>query len=97
MKRGTTSTGFQYELDERRLDDMRFVDILATVLDENSSAFEKAAGVSRLITMLLGAETKTALYDHIGKSYDGRVPQAALEQALSEIMRSAGEDAEKNS
>lgn len=96
MKKGTTSTGFKYEFDESRLDDMRFVDVLATVLDKKASAFDKAAGVSRLITMLIGQEMKDALYEHIGKTNDGRVPQLALEKALEEIMSGAGEEAEKN-
>ena len=95
MKKGTTSTGFEYEYDELRLDDMRFVDVLSTVLDAEAPQFEKIAGVSRLLTMLLGADMKDALYKHIGKSYDGRVPRAELEKALEEIM--SGEDAEKNS
>ena len=95
MRRGTTSTGFEYEYDETRLDDMRFVDVLAVVVDKEAPEFDKILGVSRLLTMLLGAETKKALYEHIGKDYDGRVPRAALEKALEEIM--GGKDAEKNS
>ena len=96
MKRGTTSSGFRYEFDEARLDDMRFVDVLATVLDPEGSPFERASGVSRLITMLIGPEMKKALYEHIGQAHEGRVPQAELEKALEEIMAGAGEDAEKN-
>lgn len=96
MKKGTTSSGFAYEFDESRLDDMRFVDVLATVLDPAGSAFERASGVSRMITMLIGPDQKKALYDHIGQAYGGRVPQGELEKALEEIMAGAGKDAEKN-
>lgn len=95
MRKGITSGGFAYEYDETRLDDMRFVDILTVVVDEEAPAFDKIAGVSKLLTMMLGDEMKKALYDHIGKTHDGRVPRADLEKALEEIM--AGEDAEKNS
>lgn len=97
MKKGVTSTGFAYEFDETRLDDMRFVDILANVLGDEASEFDKISGVSKLITMLLGKEQKKALYEHIGSTHDERVPRADLEAALEEIMSSAGEDAEKNS
>ena len=98
MKKGTTSTGFAFEFDESRLDDMRFVDVLSVVVDSNSQQFEKIHGVSRLITMLLGEEMKQALYDHIGSCHEGgRVPRQELETALEEIMAAAGEDAEKNS
>lgn len=94
MRRGVTSTGFEYEYDETRLDDMRFVDVLAVVLDEEAPEFDKLSGVSKLLTLMLGTEMKKALYEHIGKTHDGRVPRADLEAALSEIMRG---DAEKNS
>lgn len=96
MIRGITSSGFAYEFDETRLDDMRFVDVLSVVVDAEAPAFDKISGVSKLLTMILGKEMKEQLYTHIGKSHDGRVPRAELEKALEEIM-SAGKDAEKNS
>lgn len=98
MTRGTTSTGFEFEYDEERLDDMRFVDVLAVVVDPEAGDLAKVSGASRLLTMLLGADLKAALYDHIGKSHNGRVPRAEMETALEEIMRAANrKDAEKNS
>ena len=97
MKKGVTSSGFRFEFDEQRLDDMRFVDILSEVLDESTPEFDKLAGVSKLITMLLGREMKNALYEHIGEAHDGRVPRSEVESELEQIMAGAGEDAEKNS
>lgn len=97
MIKGTTSTGFQYEYDETRLDDMRFVDVLAVVVDPEAPQFEKIAGASRLLTMLLGEDMKKKLYEHIGKNHGGRVPRADLEAALEEIMQGQAKDAEKNS
>jgi len=97
MVKGTTSTGFEFEYDEQRLDDMRFVDILAVVVDDAAPLLDKIRGVSQLITLLLGPETKARLYDHIGAAHDGRVPRADMEAALEEIMAAAGKDAEKNS
>lgn len=94
MIKGTTSTGFAYEYDETRLDDMRFVDVLAVVVDPEAPPFQKIAGASQLLTMLLGPDMKKALYEHIGKKYEGRVPRADLQQALEEIMQA--KDAEKN-
>lgn len=96
MIKGTTTTGFAFEYDETRLDDMRFVDVLAVVVDPEAPQFEKIAGASRLLTMLLGPDMKKALYEHIGKEHDGRVPRAELERALEEIMDSKRKDAEKN-
>ena len=97
MVKGTTSDGFEFEYDEARLDDMRFVDVLAVVVDEEASLFDKVRGASRLLTMLLGEELKNRLYEHIGSHNDGRVPRAQMEAALEEIMAAAGKDAEKNS
>lgn len=97
MKKGITSTGFRYQFDEQTLDDMRFVDVLTTVVDEKSSPLDKLSGASKLLTMMLGTEQKEALYEHIGKSFGGRVPSEELNKALEEIMNGAGEEAEKNS
>lgn len=97
MVKGTTSTGFCFEYDETRLDDMRFVDVLAVVADDAAPLFDKVRSVSRLVDMLLGAELKAALYEHIGGLHGGRVPREDLENALGEIMAAAGKDAEKNS
>ena len=69
MIKGTTSTGFEYEYDEEHLDDMRFVDVLAVVVDPEAPPFEKIAGASQLLTMLLGADMKKALYGHRGKNH----------------------------
>lgn len=96
MTKGKTSTGFEFEYDENRLDDMRFVDVMSVVVDPNATSFDKLSGTSKLIEMILGADLKKALYEHIGESYDGRVPRADLEAALYEIMEAAGKDAEKN-
>ncbi len=97
MTKGTTSTGFSFEYDEARLDDMRYVDILSTVIDPEAGLLEKVSGTSKLVSMLLGEDMKAALYAHIGAAHEGRVPRAELEAALSEIMAAAGKDAEKNS
>lgn len=94
MIKGITSTGFEYEYDETRLDDMRFVDVLAVVVDPEAPRFDKIAGASQLLTMLLGPDMKKALYEHIGNKYKGRVPRADLQHALEEIMQA--KDAEKN-
>lgn len=96
MKTGTTSTGFKFQFNEAKADDMRFVDLIATIADEKTPDFERLAGCSRLVEMLLGKEQKAALYEHIGAANDGRVPYADLEKALAEIMAGGG-DAVKNS
>ena len=94
MRRGTTSTGVRYEYDEKRLDDMRFVDVLTVVLDPDATLLQKCSSVSTLIGMLLGPDLKAQLYEHIGQRFDGRVPRAELEKALEEIMQDSGAESE---
>lgn len=91
MRNGTTSTGFEWEFDEAHADDMRFVDLISAVTDENTPDFEKLSGASKLVELLLGKEQKKALYNHIGAQHGGRVPFAALNAALTEIMSAGGE------
>ena len=66
MVKGKTSTGFEFEIDEQKLDDMEFMDALAEV-DENPLKF------SKVMKMMLGEEQRQRLYDHL-RNEDGRVP-----------------------
>lgn len=95
MKSGTISNGFHYEFDEACADDMRFVDLIVTASDEDAAEFDRLSAASKMIELLLGKKQKAALYDHIGKAHNGRVPFADLDKALKEIMQSGG-DAVKN-
>ena len=96
MKTGTTSTGFKFAFDETNADDMRVLDLIVMVNDENAPEFDRLSGGARLAELLLGKEQKTALYDHIAKAHGGRVPIAVFSDALAEIMQGGG-DAAKNS
>lgn len=87
MKTGTTSSGFFYQFDEARADDMRLVDLIAVTMDEDTGEFERLSASSKVIELLLGKEQKAALFEHIGQSHDGRVPFAVLEKTLTEIMQ----------
>ena len=96
MITGTLKNGFKFEYDETRLDDMRFVDLLGTVVDEEAEDFEQITAVSKLMTLMLGKELKAQLYDHIAKENDGRVPVEAFKDCLEELMKAAGEKTQKN-
>ena len=86
MRSGITSTGFSYKFNEQNADDMRFVDLIAATVSEDTELFEKISAASQIVELLLGKEQKTALYKHIGQSFGGRVPYAELEKAIAEIM-----------
>lgn len=96
MIKGTISNGFEFAFDEVVLDDMRLIDTMAVIVDENSKISERLTATAKASEMILGKAQKEKLYEHIGQLHDGRVPRAEFEAALSEIMASAGKDAEKN-
>ena len=81
--KGKTSTGFEVDIEDERLDDMELVDIMAEI-DENPLLMPK------LCKMLLGDEQKKRLYDHL-RSEDGRVPIEATTNAIQEIFNSPGD------
>lgn len=81
--KGKTSTGFEFDIEDERLDDMELVDIMAEI-DENPLL------MSKLCKMLLGEEQKKRLYDHL-RSEDGRVPIEATTNAIQEIFNSPGD------
>lgn len=81
--KGKTSTGFEFDIEDERLDDMELVDIMAEI-EENPLLMPK------LCKMLLGEEQKKRLYDHL-RSEDGRVPIEATTNAIQEIFNSPGD------
>ena len=81
--KGKTSTGFEFDIEDERLDDMELVDIMAEI-DENPLLMPK------LCKMLVGDEQKKRLYDHL-RSEDGRVPIEATTNAIQEIFNSPGD------
>ncbi len=81
--KGKTSTGFEFDIEDERLDDMELVDIMAEI-DENPLLMPK------LCKMILGEEQKKRLYDHL-RSDDGRVPIEATTNAIQEIFNSPGD------
>ena len=84
MIRGTTSTGFSFEVDEIRVNDMRVIDAMVEAEGGNFG------GVSKLINLVLDPAMKKALYDHV-RTDDGRVPIAECSKKIFEILKFDGE------
>lgn len=85
MKEGKLSNGFEYKVDETVLDDMELID-----------AMEQAQGdeplkVSKVITMVLGAEQKKAFYDSL-RNDEGRVPVEETMKVFLELIESLGDE-----
>ena len=61
MVNGKTQSGFNFKVDEKRMSDMRFLELLSKV-DANPLFFPS------MVETLLGAEQKEKLYDHVEKN-----------------------------
>lgn len=85
MKKGKLSNGFEYEIDEVTLDDMRFLDALAEADEGNPLA------ASRVCLMLLGREQRKKLYDTLSPK-GGRVPIADAFECIKEIIETFGDE-----
>lgn len=88
MRRGTTQTGFRFEIDEEDWDDMEFIELMAEA-EKNPLAYPA------MIERMLGKEQKDRLYDHV-RNEKGRVPTEPLRKEIDDIFEGAGKDA-KNS
>lgn len=87
--KGTTRTGFAFEVDENAFNDMEVVDVLS---NEEMHATYK---MSFLVSRVLGAKQKKALYDHL-RDASGRVPVDAVEREMEDIFAAFGQQG-KNS
>ena len=95
MRKGTTSSGFPFEFDEQRANDMRVLRYIRDLIDDAATPLQRTAALVDLPVLLLGNAQTDALYAHLGALHEGRVPPADLERELTEIMQSGG-DAVKN-
>lgn len=84
MLKGKTKTGFVFEIDEKRLDNMELLDAIAEMENDNIIA------LSNVSQLLLGKEQRKALYDHI-RDEDGTVPSKSFSDELVNIFESVKE------
>ena len=82
MRQVTTKSGFCLELEEERLNNMELLDALADLDCGNGAA------LSTVLRLLLTAEQKKALYDHL-RTPGGTVPIEAVAEILKEIFESS--------
>lgn len=83
-----TSSGFEFELDPKRLDDMELIEALAD-LDKNPT------GIPRVLRLILGDDGKDRLYEHC-RDESGRVPASRVGAELTEIFRLGQESIKKS-
>lgn len=85
MKEGTTSTGFDYKLEDERLDDYELFELICELDEGNNSVLPK---ITRL---LLGEEQLEALKAHVKGSY-GRVTTTGMMTEFKDIMTGAAKN-----
>ena len=84
MVKGKTESGFEFEIDEQAVNDMRVIDAIVEVEEGN------LGGVSRLISLLFTKEQKKVFYDHL-RLENGRVPLDTASKEIFEILGYNGE------
>ena len=80
MIRGKTSSGFKFEIEDHILDSMELLDAIMEA-DENPGA------ISKVVKMILPADQRKKLYDHL-RTEKGNVPIMAVAQEVAEIFTS---------
>lgn len=83
MLKGTTKSGFCFEVSDSRLNDMELLELLAA-LDNGQPQCLPA-----VCEKILGPEQKKALYAHVRKG--GVVPIDQITQEIEEILQSGGQ------
>lgn len=78
MLKGTTKSGFNFELDEDNLNDYELFKLIAG-LEENQWLLPK------LVTKLLGEEQEKRLLDHV-RTPDGKVPMNVIDKEITDIF-----------
>lgn len=84
IKKGVTSSGFEFEIDDAVIDDMELIDAIADAMDNNPFAF------SRVCAKLLGSEQRKKLYDHLREN--GRVPLEKIGAEITDIFTAFGDN-----
>ena len=83
MIEGKTKSGFKFSLDERILDDWRFVDAIG--LSESDDASEQIRGMRDLVKMVIG-DRYDAFKKHIAEKNDGFIPRSVVTETVIEIV-----------
>lgn len=78
MVKGTTETGFKFEIDPDVIRDMEFIELLAEAMEDGSK-------LPAVLVSALGKSQKKALYDHV-RNDKGRVMLDDINREFLEIL-----------
>lgn len=77
---GKTGSGFEFDVDKKRLDDYELLEDLADIVDG------KEGKIVSVINRLLGMEQTKRLKDHL-RDQDGRVSASSMTMEIMEIFK----------
>ena len=86
--KGTTKSGFKFNIDERIIDDWRLLDAIA--MAESDDPGEQIRGSRAVADLLLGKD-KESLMQFLQKKHDGFVPAIEVTNTIAEIITSVRE------
>lgn len=81
MVRGTTESGFNFELEDEVLDDYELLETLCELDNGNNSV------ITKMVDTLLGQEQKERLKEHI-RNTKGRVSAKRMMEEIVDIFKS---------
>lgn len=81
MIKGKTATGFNYAIDEHKLDDMELFDLISESEDNPMLS-------SKILLKILGKDQRQKLYDHC-RTAEGNVPVEKTLNELAEIFENS--------
>lgn len=93
MIKAKTSSGFEFEFDEAKFNNMEVIDLLRDIKraeDSDDGKAEMLFAVSDLALLLLGKKGKKQLYDHL-RDESGQVPIDAVVSEVMSIFQSVGQ------
>ena len=86
--KGTTKSGFKFNIDERIIEDWRLIDAIA--MAESDDPGERVRGTKAVADLLLGKD-KASLIKFIQDKNDGFVPASEMTNVIAEIITTVRE------
>ena len=82
--KGITTSGFHFDVEDKRFNDMVLLDLLVDFQQGNGTALPK------ILDRIFGKEQKAALYEHLADE-DGIVPVDKVSQEIMDIFNAKKE------
>lgn len=89
-----TASGFEFEVDKTRLDNMEVLDAFEDLEDLDENSPQATMAIRKILKLILGKETLKKLDDHV-RDESGRVPIGAFMLEAVNVFHALGDDVKK--